>query len=44
MKFEDGKEYEGEIDEEYRPHGRGAMRLENGDIELGNWVHGVKDN
>jgi hypothetical protein len=41
--YEDGRIYEGSVDEKFRPHGRGLLKHAAGTAEEGSWVHGIKD-
>ena len=44
-KFEwgSGDVYEGEWDEQYRPHGKGRYHFVDGEEYDGDWVHGLKE-
>jgi len=42
MDYSGGK-YEGEVDEEQLPHGRGTKKNEDGSIYVGEFVKGIKE-
>ena len=35
--------YNGQVDDDSRPHGKGNMKYDNGIFYEGNWIHGYKD-
>jgi len=41
MKTDKG-EFRGEFDKNYKLHGEGYLKLQNGKFYMGNWVHGTK--
>lgn len=42
--YEDGRFYEGSIDEKFKPHGRGVMHFPSNNFIPAVWVHGIQDN
>ena len=42
LTFPNGNRYEGEINENQRPHGQGKMTYSNGDTYAGEWKDGLK--
>ena len=41
--YEDGRVYEGSIDEKFKPHGKGVLSHSSENVVSGTWVHGIQD-
>lgn len=42
--YEDGRNYQGSIDDKFRPHGRGVMNFPSQNFIPAVWVHGIQEN
>ena len=43
IKYKDGSEYSGKVDEKGNRHGRGKLTLANGEKYVGEWKNDKKD-